>query len=158
MMSFLRVKPNEKMLMYNTTEVSKSQGNLLDLWKDCNVDQNLNDNLLDLDNSQMSEFLYKLTEGQKNEWKEQNSTSNNYKVINDSGFYSCNSCPFLCLNAEMFMEHNTKEHNYHQAPVQSLLKTKCIGCENIFYSVNVLRVSNYILFSLFVYLFIIFQS
>lgn len=149
----VRVKPDEK-LISKTIEKSKPQENLSenlwDLSNDYDVYQNSNDDLLDLGNSQMSAFFREFTEGKKNVWKEEKkSLPNYYKSVKGSGFYSCDSCPFLCLNVKSFVEHNTKDHNFHHSPLKSLLRIKCIGCENIFYSINVLRVS------IFIYLMII---
>lgn len=139
----VRVKPDEK-LIFKSIEESMPQENLWDLSNDY-IYQNSNDDLLDLGNSQMSSFFREFTESKNNAWKEEKNTPSNYfKSIKGSGFYFCGSCPFLCLNVKLFLEHSTKDHNVHLDPLKSLLRTKCVGCENIFYSVNVLRVSIFI--------------
>lgn len=141
----VRVKPDAKLIL-QTTETAKPQPNLLD-WDfstDFDIIQNSNsDDLVDLGNSQMSTFFHEFSENQNTVCKvEEKNTSSNYKTINGLGFYSCESCPFLCLNVKFFLEHNEKD--YHQSLHKSLLRTKCIGCDNIFYSVNVLRVSTHL--------------
>lgn len=138
----VRVIPDEK-LISKTTETAKLQQNLLnnfcDLSTDFDIVQSSNsDDLLDLGNSQMSTFFREFSENQKTLCKEEKSASTNYKTINGLGFYYCDSCPFLCLNVKIILEHNEKNH-FHHSPLKSSLRTKCIGCDNIFYSVNVLR-------------------
>lgn len=142
----VRVKAHDK-LISKTEETSNPQQNVLDnLWDlstDFNFSQNSNnDELLDLGNSQTSSFFREVSGDDKVLWEEEKkNTSPHYKTINGFGYYSCDSCPFLCLNTKLFLEHNEKDHHIHHAPLKSLLRTKCIGCDNIFYSLNVLRVS-----------------
>lgn len=144
----VRVKPDEKLIYSQAAETPKLQqnfdANLLELTEtDLDLNPNSNsDDLLDISNSQMSEIFQELSDNQKNPWKEEiKTTAPNFKTINGFGYYSCDSCPFLCVNVKLFLEHNEKDHHFHQSPLKSLLRTKCIGCDNIFYSLNVLRVS-----------------
>jgi len=140
----VRVKSDEK-LISKTPDASKTQHNLLENLCDLSTDFDFNPNsnvadLLDLGNSQMSSFFREFTDEQKTLCKEEKKTStNNYKIIKGIGFYACDSCPFLCLDVKLFLEHSEKDHHFHHSPLKSLLRTKCIGCDNIFYSVNVLR-------------------
>lgn len=141
----VRVKSNEKLISKIKETSNPSQhfsDNLCDLSTDFDFNPNSNsEELLDLGNSQMSAFFRDFSDGQKTLWKEEKKiNASNYKTIKGLGFYFCDSCPFICLNAKLFLEHNEKDH-FHNSPLKSLLRTKCIGCENIFYSVNVLRVS-----------------
>lgn len=145
----VRVKPNEK-LISKITEPSKPQHNLLENLCDLSTDfiqidsNSNNDDLIDLGNSQMSAFFHDISNGQKTLWKEEKKiTTTNYKTIKGLGFYYCESCPFICLNVKVFLEHNEKDHHFHHSPLKSLLRTKCIACDNIFYSLNVLRVSKF---------------
>lgn len=147
----VRVKSDEK-LISKTIETSKPQQNSLDNLFDLSTDFEFNSNsnsedLIDLGNSQMSAFFREFSNGQKTLLKEEKKNpATNYKTIKGLGFYSCDSCPFLCLNVKLFLEHTEKDHHLHQSPLKSLLKIKCIGCDNIFYSINVLRVSTYVYF------------
>jgi len=142
----VRVISDEK-LISKIVETARPQQNLLnnfsDLTTDFDIIQNSNsDDLIDLGNSQMSSFFREFSENQKTLCKEEKKTaSTNYKTINGLGFYYCDSCPFLCLNVKIILEHNEKSDHFHHSSLKSLLRTKCIGCDNIFYSVNVLRVS-----------------
>lgn len=142
----VRVKPHEK-LISKTADAARPQQNSLDNLCDLSTDFDFNANsngadLLDLSNSQMSSFFREFSNGKNTLWKEEKkSAATNYKTVKGLGFYSCDSCPFLCLNVKLFLEHGEKDHHYHHSPLKSLLKTKCIGCDNIFYSINVLRVS-----------------
>lgn len=147
----VRVKPEEK-LISKTTDTSMPQQNMLDnLWDlSSDFDFNTNSNtdvLLDLSNTQMSAFFREFSDDQ-DPWKEEQITASNHKTIKELGFYLCDLCPFLCLNVKLFLEHKEKDHSHHSPP-KSLLRTKCIGCNNIFYSVNVLRVSMHTYFNLF---------
>lgn len=140
----VRVKPAEK-LISKTIVPSVPQENILDNLWDVSTDFDLNTNsnadvLLDLGNTQMSAFFREFSDCQDS-LKEEQKTASNHKTI--KGFYLCDSCPFLCLNVKLILEHKEKEHSSHSPP-KSLLRTKCIGCENIFYSVNALRVSTHI--------------
>ncbi|XP_050444367.1 zinc finger protein 595-like [Adelges cooleyi] len=141
----LRVIPNEK-LISNPVETTNFQHNLLEnLWDlqsefDINTPNTNGNELLEISNSQMSDIFRDFSDNQNTICKEETrKPAINYKIIKGSGFYSCESCPFLCLNVKLFLEHNEKDHNFHHLPLKSLLKTKCIGCDNVFYSVNVLR-------------------
>ncbi|KAL4120593.1 hypothetical protein QTP88_013259 [Uroleucon formosanum] len=140
----VRVIPDEK-LISKTTETAKPQQNLLNNFSDLSTDfdiiQNSNSvDLLDFGNSQMSTFLREFSEDQETLCKEEKKTaSTNYKTINGLGFYYCDSCPFLCLNVKIILDHNEKNHLFHNNLLKSPQRIKCIGCENIFYSVNVLR-------------------
>lgn len=142
----VRVIPDEK-LISKTTETVKPQQNLLNNFSDLSTDfdiiQNSNSvDLLDFGNSQMSTFLREFSEDQETLCKEEKKTaSTNYKTINGLGFYYCDSCPFLCLNVKIILDHNEKNHLFHNNSLKSPQRIKCIGCDNIFYSVNVLRVS-----------------
>lgn len=142
----VRVIPDEK-LIFKTTETAKPQQNLLNNFSDLSTDfdiiQNSNSSdLLDLGNSQMSTFFREFSENQKTLCKEEKKTaSTNYKTINGLGFYYCDSCPFLCLNDKIILDHNEKNHHFYHSSLKSSQRIKCIGCDNIFYSVNVLRVS-----------------
>lgn len=143
----VRVKSNEKLiskLNYNFNPLHISSENICDLSTDFDFNSNSNnEELLDLGNSQMSTFFREFSDGQNTLCKEEKKiNSSNYKTIKGLGFYFCDSCPFICLNPKLFLEHNEKDH-LHNSPLKSLFRTKCIGCENIFYSVNVLRVSCY---------------
>lgn len=144
----LRVKPDEK-LISKTDDPSKPQypnspavSSLCDLSTD--FDFNINSNnpdLVDLGNSQMSSFFREFTENRET-CKEEKKTSNaNYKTVKGKGCYLCDLCPFLCLNYNLFLEHNEKNHHAYHSPLKPTFKAKCIGCDNMFYSVNVLRVS-----------------
>ncbi|XP_050544991.1 zinc finger protein 92-like [Daktulosphaira vitifoliae] len=140
----VRVIPNEK-LISNATEISKSQHNVLDNLLELPTEFDLNpnssnDELLELSNSQMSAFFREFSDSQKTVCKEEKkNTTSSYKTIKGLGFYTCETCPFLCVNVKLFLEHNEKDHNFHHLPLKSLLRTKCIGCDNVFYSINVLR-------------------
>jgi len=142
----VRVVPDEK-LISKTTELPKLQQNLMNNFSDLSTDfdiiQNSNsDDLVDLGNSQMSTFFREFSENQKTLCKEEKKTApSSYKTINGLGFYYCDSCPFLCLNVKIFLEHTEKHPQFHYFQIKSLMRTKCIGCDNIFYSLNVLRVS-----------------
>jgi len=143
----VRVISDEK-LISKTEATRPPQLNLLnnfsDLTNDFDIIQNSNsDDLVDLGNSQMSTFFREFSENQKTLCKEEKKTAApiNFKTINGLGFYYCDSCPFLCLNVKIILEHNEKNDHFHHSSLKSLLRTKCIGCDNIFYSVNVLRVS-----------------
>lgn len=144
----VRVKPDEK-LISKTAETSKPQQNafehFFDLTTDFDIYPNSNSNdLLDISNSQMSALFQEFSNSKNLLWKEEKKISDvNYKTIKGIGFYSCDSCPFLCINVKLFLEHKEKDHHFHHSPLNSLLRTKCIGCDNIFYSPNVLRVSIY---------------
>lgn len=70
----------------------------------------------------------------------------NYTTINGLEFYSYDSCPFLCLNVKLFLEHKDKDDHFRQSHLTSILKLKCIGCNNIFYSITLLKVSTYMYF------------
>ncbi|XP_060867315.1 gastrula zinc finger protein xFG20-1-like [Metopolophium dirhodum] len=140
----VRVIPDEK-LIFKTTETAKPQQNLLNNFSDLSTDfdiiQNSNSvDLLDLGNSQMSTFFREFSENQKTLCKEEKKTaSSNYKTINGLGFYYCDSCPFICLNVKIILDHNEKNHIFHNNSLKSPQRIKCIGCDNIFSSVNVLR-------------------
>lgn len=141
----VRVIPNEK-LISSAIETCKSQHNVLDNLLELPAELDLNpssnnDELLELSNSQMSAFFQEFSDNQKAVCKEEkkNATSS-YKTVKGLGFYACETCPFLCVNVKLFLEHNEKDHNFHHLPLKSLLRTKCIGCDNVFYSINVLRV------------------
>lgn len=140
----VRVISDEKLI--SKTEAARPQQNLFnnfsDLTNDFDIIQNSNsDDLVDLGNSQMSTFFREFSENQKTLCKEEKKTATpiNFKTINGLGFYYCDSCPFLCLNVKIILEHNEKSDHFHHSSLKSLLRTKCIGCDNIFYSVNVLR-------------------
>lgn len=143
----VRVKPDDK-LKSITSETCSSQQNLVenvwDLSNDLDFNANSNvDDLMDLGNTQMSSFFREFSSGSsQDQWKEEKqNAASNYKTVRGLGFYCCDSCPFLCLNVKSFLEHKEKDHHFHHAPLKSLLRTKCIGCDNIFYSINVLQVS-----------------
>lgn len=147
----VRVIPGEN-LISKTIDTAKPQQNLINNFSDLSTDfdiiQNSNsDDLLDLGSSQTSTFFREISDNQKTFCKEEIKTaSTNYKTINGFGFYYCDSCPFLCLNVKIILEHNEKNLHFHHSSLNSFLRTKCIGCDNIFYSVNVLRVSIYLAF------------
>jgi len=147
----VRVKPQDKLVLKTSETCSSWQNSMENLWdlsSDFNVNSNVDD-LLDLGNTQMSsifrEFSSSGGSNEDHQWKEekQNATTC-YKTIKGLGFYSCDSCPFLCLNVKSFLEHKDNDHHFHHSPLKSLLRTKCVGCDNIFYSFNVLRVSIFI--------------
>lgn len=141
----VRVVPDEK-LISKTTEIAQPQQNFMNNFSDLSTDfdiiQNSNsDDLVDLGNSQMSTVFCEFLENQNTLCKEEKKTApSSYKTINGTRFYYCDSCPFLCLNVKIILEHNEK-NNFHHSQHKSLLRLKCIGCDNIFYSLNVLRVS-----------------
>lgn len=148
----LRVKSDEKLIskIRETSNLSiHSPDNLWEFSTDSDLNANSNncDDLLDLGNTQMSTFFREFSNDQKTLCKEEKKISApNYKTIKGFGFYFCDSCPFICLNVKSYLEHNEKDH-FHNSSLKSLQRTKCIGCDNIFYSVNVLRVSCYIKFN-----------
>lgn len=144
----LRVKPDEK-LISKTADPSKPQypsspavSSLCDLSTD--FDFNINSNnadLVDLGNSQMSSFFREFNESRETCKEEKKISNANYKTVKGKGFYLCDLCPFVCLNYNLFLEHNEKSHHVYHSPLKPTLKAKCIACDNLFYSVNVLRVS-----------------
>lgn len=146
----LRVKPDEK-LISKTADPSKPQypsspavSSLCDLSTD--FDFNINSNnpdLVDLGNSQMSSFFREFTENREPCKEEKKISNANYKTVKGKGCYLCDLCPFVCLNYNLFLEHNEKSHHVYHSPLKPTLKAKCIGCDNMFYSVNVLRVSTF---------------
>lgn len=144
----VRVKSHDKLISKPEDVVRPQQNSIDNLWElSTDFDFNTNSNsadLLDLGNSQMSSFFREFSVGEKSLCKEEKKTATtNYKTIKGLGFYSCNLCPFLCLNDKVLLEHSEKNHHFHHAPPKSLPKTMCIGCDNTFYSINVLRVSIY---------------
>lgn len=143
----VRVKPHEKLISKTLETCSSQQNSVENIWDlssdfDFNTNSNVDD-LLDLGNTQMSLFLREFSNGDGEDQgkEEKRNATANYKTIKGLGFYCCDSCPFLCLNVNSFLEHKEKDHHFHHSPLKSLLKTKCIGCNNIFYSINVLQVN-----------------
>lgn len=141
----VRVIPDEKLISKTIITANPQQhlmNNLSDLSTDFDVQNSNNDDLLDLGNSQMSTFFREFSENQKTLCKEEKRTaSTNFKTINGLGFYYCDLCPFISLNIKFISEHNEKNLQFHHSSLKPFVRTKCVGCDNIFYSVNVLRVS-----------------
>lgn len=136
---FIRVKSKEKLISYRQENVLDNLG---DLSTDFDFNPNLNNNdLVNFDTNQLSTFFRYLSNSPATLWKEEKSiTATNFKTVKGLGFYFCDSCPFLSLNVKSFLQHNENNSTEHST-IKSIFKVKCIGCDNIFYSLNVLRVS-----------------
>lgn len=143
----VRVKPDEKLKAderLKTTGASKPSGDQLwDLSSDFDFNMYSNGGVLlpDLGNSQMSSVssIFRKFSDDVHGLLLKDEQNANYKTVGRgaAGVYSCELCPFLCLDGKTFLEH--KERNDHAATFS--FKTVCVGCENVFYSMSALRVS-----------------
>lgn len=137
--ALIRVKSKEKLIFQPPDNVLD---NLADLSTDYDFNPNSNNSdLINFDNSQLSTFFRYLSDSPTPSWKDEKTiAATNFKTVKGLGFYFCRSCPFLCLTLQSFMQHNENNRTEHST-IKSIFKIKCIGCDNIFYSLNVLRVS-----------------
>lgn len=148
-----KLKPDERLKTAAVVDACKplppsqqrSLDGLWDLSSDFDFSANSNGAVLpDLDNSQMSSLFREFSggDGQRSLLKDKrNALSANYKTIGrGKGCYTCELCPFLCLDGKSLLEHKERDNHGGRAG-RFLFKVLCIGCNNVFHSEISLRVS-----------------